>query len=412
MEEKIVKSTGSDAPPDIDALVSQVTQQLHQSYQELERKLSEVSQILDSTCLELKQTQQEKQKVSLFLDNILDSMTSGVVVLDLEGKIVLFNKAAEKVTGYNICEIQGRRYSEVFSVNQEPEFSPVVTLREGKSFSHQEKEFRTKNGRNLTLGFSTSPLQDSTGAMLGVVEVFIDLSKVKRLEEELARVKTLAAVGEMAAMVSHEIRNPLGGIAGFADLLDRDTPAHDPRKKYIQKIIEGVEILNKNVGNLLAYSRSIQLTPRQIQMTGFLDGVIGLFEMELRRSQKKITVGKNYLKQNVVGKIDPEQFQQVILNLLQNSAHAIAEQGTIELTLDSVSSGQEPMLYLKVSDNGLGMPPEVLKKIFTPFFTSTEYGTGLGLATVKKVVEAHRGEVKIKSASGKGTEVEIWIPQW
>jgi PAS domain S-box-containing protein len=411
MEEKIAKPAGFKTAPEQAALVEEVAQKLHQSYQELEQKFSEVTRTLDSTTHQLKQTQAEKDKTTFFLDNILDSLNSGVIVLDLDQRVTLFNRAAEQITGYALTDTRGQRYSDIFSSACDLRFSPLVTLSEGRPLVHEEKEFVTKSGQSVSLGFSTASLKDKAGNLLGAIEVFVDLSKIKSLEEELARVKTLAAVGEMAAMVSHEIRNPLGGIAGFADLLDQDTPESDPRKRYVKKIIEGVEILNKTVGNLLAYAKPVKLALRRVEMTEFLDEVVGLFEMELRRSQKRISIKREYGKKPIFARIDPEQFQQVILNLLQNSAQAVNQTGVIELALDMTSSEQKESVCLRLSDNGPGMPPEVLKKIFTPFYTSKETGTGLGLATVKKIMEAHQGEVRLKSEVGQGTEVEIWLPR-
>jgi len=411
MEEKTLRFAQADLGPEMAALLEEVTQKLQESYQQLETKFLEVSRTLDSTSHQLKETQVEKDRSALYLDNILDSLNSGVLVIDLEGRVVLFNKAAQNITGYSIVEIHKKRYSEIFSSNQNPEFSAIVTLKQGKSFLHQEKEFVSKSGEKLCLGFSTTPLQDSAGNLSGVVEVFADLSKIKKLEEEIARVKTLAAVGQMAAEVAHAIRSPLSPIAGFADLLDRATPQDDPRKGYIQNILEGAHKLNETVENLLAFAKPPKLSLRQVDLAGFLDGVVGLFEMDLKRSQKKISIHKKYTKREIAARIDPDQFQQVILNLLQNACQAVGENGMVELTLDSFVSGREQMVYFKVSDNGPGMSPQVLEKIFTPFFTSKATGTGLGLATVKKIVEAHRGEVKIKSEVGKGTEVEIWIPR-
>lgn len=236
-------------------------------------------------------------------------------------------------------------------------------------------------------------------------------AKLKELEEELARAKSLAAVGETVGLVIHALRNQLGGIIGFADLLERDLSVDEKHKKYVQKINEGLQDLLKTVNNLLDYTRPDKLNLQEVKVTEILEKVLGLFEMELKHSQKQIKIQKDYLKSNLSVRIDPEKFQHVILNLLQNASQSLGENGNITVVLDTAALKGRNSIHLRVTDNGSGIPAEALKKVFTPFFTSKTGGTGLGLAAVKKIVEAHRGEVKIKSEMGKGTEVEIWIPR-
>jgi signal transduction histidine kinase len=232
-----------------------------------------------------------------------------------------------------------------------------------------------------------------------------------KLEEELARAKSLAAVGEIVGMVTHALRNQLGGIIGFADLLERDLSVDEKHKKYVQKINEGLQDLLKTVNNLLDYTRPDKLNLQEVKVTEILEKVLGLFEMELKHGQKQIKIQKDYLKSDLSARIDPEKFQHVILNLLQNASQSLGENGNITVVLGTAALKGRNCIHLRVTDNGSGIPAEALNKVFTPFFTSKTGGTGLGLAAVKKIVEAHRGEVKIKSEKGKGTEVEIWIPR-
>jgi signal transduction histidine kinase len=255
---------------------------------------------------------------------------------------------------------------------------------------------------------------------LGAVEVFFDLSNIKKLEEEIARVRTLAALGEMAATVAHEVKNPLGGISGFADLLHRDIEDTDPRKNYVNKIIEGVEILNRIVMNLLDYTRSLKLNLRTTDFFKFLDEVLGLFEMDLSRGDKNIKIERLYGKEEFGCTLDSEKFKQVVLNLLHNASQAMPEGGSIQIfaglgTEDEDAGVTIPTagkkVRLKIKDNGMGMSEEVKRKLFTPFFTTKEKGTGLGLSTVKKIVQAHKGEITIDSETGKGTTVTILLPK-
>jgi signal transduction histidine kinase len=221
----------------------------------------------------------------------------------------------------------------------------------------------------------------------------------------------------MAATVAHEVKNPLGGIRGFADLLDRDLEEGDPRKKSVEKIIEGVETLDRIVVSLLNYTKAIRLDLHQVEFTSFMDEVIKFFEIDLAREKKKIHINREYPEKELLCRIDPEQFRQVILNLLHNATQAMPHGGKIMVSVNeeekSIGGPQTYLdvqpkakrIVLRISDTGMGMSKATLDKLFTPFFTTKEHGTGLGLSIVKKIVEAHGGDINVESELGKGTTV-------
>ncbi len=285
------------------------------------------------------------------------------------------------------------------------------TLDCGSALINQEKTLKRPDGRQIPLGFSTSVVRENDGRMLGAVEVFNDLTEVKRLEAELQRVHVLAALGEMAATVAHEIRNPLGGIAGFAAMLQRDLEAADPRYRLVQKITEGVARLNRIVSSLLTYTRPLQLNSHPVRLAELVEETIAFFEIDLERAHKNIKVERHFPEAEQVCNMDPEQFQQVILNLLQNATQAMPEGGTIDATVDTANTPSGPTAKLCISDTGVGMSSEVRERLFTPFFTTKEDGTGLGLVTSKKIVEAHGGFIAVESQPDQGTSFTISLPQ-
>jgi len=399
---------------------NKIIQKLHQAYKDLEQKFENLNLELEQTNLKLRESLAEKEKVTNYLNNILESLTSGVLVVNSEEKIALFNRAAEEITGYKAEEVLNRPYLEVMGKGIALQATPVHTLRSGVSHLSEEKEIFTKSETKIPLGYSTSLLKDSEDNLLGTVEVFFDLSKIKKLEEEIARVRTLAALGEMAATVAHEVKNPLGGISGFADLLYRDIEEYDPKKNYVKKIIEGVEILNRIVMNLLDYTRSLKLDLRPTDFVKFLDEVVGFFEMDISREKKNIRIECLYTNAEVNCLLDGEKFKQIVLNLLHNASQALPDGGLIQISAgleskkaDNQISGwsAEQVVSLKIKDNGMGMSEEIKNKLFTPFFTTKEKGTGLGLSTVKKIVQAHKGKIEIASQLGKGTTVAIFFPK-
>jgi PAS domain S-box-containing protein len=431
------------------ASFNKITQKLHSAYKNLEEKFEDLNSKLEKTNKELRQSLVEKEKISNYLNNILGSLTSGVVAINLEEEITLFNRAAEEILGYKTDEVLGRKYGEILGKGIDEEMTLPFTLKSRRSHINEEKEVLTKRGNKTPLGFSTSLLTEGDNNILGAVEVFFDLSKLKELEEEITKVRTLAALGEMAATVAHEVKNPLGGIRGFADLLDQDLEKGDPRKKSVEKIMEGVETIDKIVLSLLNYTKPIRLDLHRVELTSFIEEVIKFFEIHLAREKENIHIVREYPKRELLCQIDPEQFRQVILNLLHNATQAMPHGGKILVQVNleckksvfakeegegisaiQTSSGIHPEdsprgftsrgkrseippkagIILRISDTGMGMSKATLDRLFTPFFTTKEHGTGLGLSTVKKIVEAHRGDIRVESEIGKGTRVIVRLP--
>ncbi len=398
------------------ASFNKITQSLQAAYRSLEEKFENLNQKLEETNRELRQSLAEKDRLSNYLNNILGSLTSGVLAIDPKKNITLFNRAAEEMLGYRSDEVLGKPYSEIMGKNLKDEYTAACVLDSRGSVVNQEKQLCAKGGRSIPVGYSISLLSDNEGGVLGAVEIFFDLTKLKKLEEEITRVKTLAALGEMAATIAHEVRNPLGGIAGFASLLDRDLPEGDDRKRLVKKIIQGVEILNRTVISLLNYTRAVKLNPSQVDFIKFVDEVVGYFNMDISQKSKNIVIQRNYPDRRLVCRLDTEQFRQVVLNLLYNAAQSMPNGGKIVFTVDQTESKdqagvKEEKIILEISDSGVGMDSQTQSKLFTPFFTTKENGTGLGLPTVKKIVEAHRGEINIQSELGKGTKVKVRLPK-
>jgi PAS domain S-box-containing protein len=402
------------------ASFNKITEKLHFAYKELEEKFEDLNRKLEDANQELRESLLEKHRLSNYLNNILESINSGVLAIDSENRITLFNRAAEEIVGLKAEEVFGKNYDQIWG-DVPQDLTPFYTLKNKEPISNQEKEMENKKGKKIPLGFSTSLLTNGEGEVLGAVEVFFDLSQLKKLEEEVMRVKTLAALGEMAATVAHEVRNPLGGIAGFAALLERDLEDTDPRKKLVRKIIEGVENLNRIVSNLLTYTRQIKLNLLETDFQKFLDEILNFFEFDLKRNNRKVKLIKDYGFQEAKCRFDPEQIRQVILNLLQNASQSIIDSGEIKTKVfsnralsqadwDIIEVSDEERLILQISDNGKGMNKTTLEKLFTPFFTTKEHGTGLGLSIAKKIVQSHKGKIEVESEEGKGTTVRISIP--
>ena len=391
-------------------LFKETTRKYREAYEQLEAQFESLNIKLEETNLELRKSLEEKDRVSNYLNNILESLSGGVLVVDPDGEITLFNQAAEQITGRPQEEVLGRPYAEIVGLDAGRENSVLHTLDTGVSLINREKELMRSDGHSIPLGFSTSLVRDEAGRLLGAVEVFNEMTEVKRLEAEVQRAHTLAALGEMAATVAHEIRNPLGGIATFANLLGRGLETDDPRRRLVNKITEGVGRLNRIVTSLLTYTRPLRLNAHRVNLADLVEEATAFFEIDLERTHTDISIDRSYPADVLTCRIDPEQFQQVILNLLQNATQAMPDGGT--LTVQVYQQAEDsPCGILCIRDTGVGMDSEVQEKLFTPFFTTKEDGTGLGLVTCRKIIEAHGGHIRVESQPGEGTRFFITVPQ-
>ncbi len=222
-------------------LFNETTRKYVEAYKQLEEQFEYLNVKLEETNIELRKSLEEKDRVSNYLNNILTSMTGGVLVLDLDGNITLFNQSAEEIAGRAQEDVLGQSYESIMGLEAGREKTALHTLETGQGLANKEKELKRGNS-TIPIGFSTSLVRDKDGRVLGAIEAFNDLTEVKRLEAQVRRMHTLAALGEMAATVAHEIRNPLGGIASFANLLERDLAADDPSRRLVRKITKACRV--------------------------------------------------------------------------------------------------------------------------------------------------------------------------
>ncbi|MBI4530490.1 MAG: GHKL domain-containing protein [Candidatus Latescibacteria bacterium] len=233
------------------------------------------------------------------------------------------------------------------------------------------------------------------------------MAERERLEAVLRNVDSGVVLGQMAATIAHEIRNPLGGIAGFAALLERDLDIHDPRRRLVKRIIEGVSTLNDIVSNLLSYTRPIQLNRHTADLITLVDQVVTLFELRAEQQEHDIRVDRRYIEGALMCSIDTEQFQRVLLNLLDNAIHAMIDGG--DLCVEVERDGCERAI-IRISDSGSGIPAPSKARLFVSFVPTKEENTSLGLAIARRIVEAHNGTITVESEPGLGSLFIIRIP--
>lgn len=347
----------------------------------------------------------ELEQTNKYLESLLESMTSGVAAIGADGTITTFNKTAEEITGLQAASVVGRHYDSVF--NNGNRFFHLTQFMSGRRRQAAgEADLVRKDGSRVPVEYNCSIVLDKNGNTLGAVQVFRDLTVLRRLEEQARRSERLAALGEMAAGVAHEIRNPLGGIAGIAGLLEKDLPDGDPRKRLASSIVEGARSLNHVVSSLLNYTSPLRPARRRFKLQDILAPILSLLQAEISAKDIELRVPPGLPDQEVDA--DPDLLKQVLLNLMSNAIEAMAGGGALSLSCRKADRGR--FLEVTVRDTGPGIPPEHLDKVFNPFFTTKESGIGMGLAMAHKIIEAHGGRISVSSRIGEGAAFSVCLP--
>lgn len=368
---------------------------------------------------------QRYAEASVFFENILTSIPCGVVVVDIRGNIALINPFVAKLMGLAMEEAIGKHYIEVFKDIPE-RHTPLYTLASGHEIDQEEKTVVKRDGERIPVKFSTSLVTAEDGSIIGAIEVITDQRRIKLMEQEIERSRKLATIGEFAGVLAHEIRNPLGGIKGFATLLARDVGTKSQSARIVRRMIEGIESLERIIDNLLEAGTDMELDLEYVNLVKEINEIVEVFEMATKGEGKLIAFEVTCAEASLVCRVDKHRIRQAITNLIRNSVEAVGEKGwiRIDLSLERYSdvtkaARQQPgaikslrdYICIDVVDSGPGIAAEMVDKIFTPFFTTKQRGMGLGLSLVQKVAALHGGEVKyIKDQDGQG-RFRLWIPR-
>jgi len=326
---------------------------------------------------------------------VVANMANGLLSIDPEGRIRSYNRLALELLGLEEAGVDGMDLKSVIDF-METGIDRTLSIRQ--PVFEREYLHRQKSGVLMPMTLSVTPILDEKQTCTGAVIVLRDLREIKKLEEKIRHSEKLAAIGELAAGVAHEIRNPLSSIKGFARFLVHSLSDRVQEKEYAEIMVKEVDRINRVVNDLLTFARPLEpeLTPTDV--LELAEHTLRLVETDARSRNIKIrSIIDPDLKRFF---LDANQITQALLNLMLNALQEVDNGGSIELGADVNESGAR--LNIWVEDDGPGIPRDKKKKIFDPFFTTREKGTGLGLAIVHKIVENHRGEIWVESPlSGK-----------
>ena len=371
---------------------------------------------------ELKNKSIDLQNLQEFHTNVVQHMGNGLLTTDRKGRITSANTACEAITGYSFDDCLGET---CFTILPMPALKIFFEQDAGDPLPLQIKdECKRKDGENIWVVMKISQLinpqkknQNESGALDGYICVFEDLTEIKKLEEKMKQSEQLAAVGKFSAGLAHEIRNPLASLSGSIQVLKEDMQLDASSRRLMEIVIKETERLNSIVTDFLSYSQPRKNKDMVIDLTQLLQDLVVLMKNS-NEYDPSIQIELVAPPDHIIIQSEEDQIKQMVWNLCMNGIQAMRTAGTLTIELQAVQGYQHrdfetdrKGVLLIVEDRGCGISPEEMKQIFDPFFTTREEGVGLGLATVKQIVQRFAGHIGVASEVDRGTRFEVFIPQ-
>ena len=383
---------------------------------------STISEELKKKKKELIQKQVDYNQLETFNRNIIQSLDSGLLTIDLSGNINFLNRTGEKILGRNGEGLKDTSIYDLFpKINQVIEQVQKKVSEPFSDYQRYETLLTNRDGGKIHLGFSISPLTDPQGSLIGQTLIFQDITKFKEMEEQMKRVDKMAAVGLLAAGMAHEIRNPLASLSGSIQMLKTELTLDDDQRHLMEITLRESERLNALITDFLLFAQPPQTHKTLYPLGRILDETLDLF-LHSPSFHDGIRLLRPRDHEEIRVSIDPDQMKQAFWNLLINAAQSMSNGGEIHVQLGKgnawgvttlpLSSPLRGKEWVKISivDSGNGIAPEEKEKIFEPFFTTKDNGTGLGLSIVHKIIENHNGLIKVESELGGGSTFTIFLP--
>ena len=345
-----------------------------------------------------------------FFRHMVANMRNGVLAINRDGALVLINDEAYRTFGLpDDLDYLGQPFSDVF--RSHPDIVRVLSGAFELASLPNRAELRLKSTAKV-IGYTLSLIRDERDAIIGAALFFKDLTHVEQMEERERLRDRLATLGEMAATMAHEIKNPLAGIEVMAGLLRRKIPDAPDAQMVLTDIISEAKMANAIVQEVLDFVRPIRLQVDHTAVTDAVQGAIQLADSKGKRGNVDVNVAISEGLPHI--NADQHQITQVFTNLLMNAYEAMGGKGQVAISAEMIriedgSDGREAVL-VEFADNGPGIPPDVAEKVFDPFFTTKAQGSGLGLAIVRKIVDAHDGRIDLRTTPGQGTTIRVTLP--
>jgi two-component system, NtrC family, sensor histidine kinase PilS len=354
---------------------------------------------LRRTGAQLAEASTQLADLQAFNQHVIDSLTSGLLTTDMQGRLLTFNRAAETITGMRAADAVGAQVGDVLQC------PGALQLR------RQEYGFTRADGRQIEIGMTSAPLITPRGES-GYLFTFQDVTDLKRRDREARVQQRLAAVGEMAAGIAHEIRNPLASMAGSIQILRDELPLTGDQAQLMSIVLRESDRLNETIRSFLAFARPQRNAMLDLDLRTLVSDTAALLQNNAEVTERhRIVVDAP--DHPVTFRADEAQMRQIIWNLATNGLRAMPDGGTLRLSVRTTTSPGDPTpleAVIAVQDEGVGIAPEELDGIFQPFRGGFARGTGLGLSIVHRIATDYGGEVRVASQKGRGTTVEVALP--
>lgn len=348
----------------------------------------------------------EVKNTESFTESIMMALGAGLITFDMSGRITYANPSAANIFGWTVVNLVGMEINQIMPIE-----ANLGLILDGTEFEKQyECEAIRADGKKLKIGYTLFPRKNNHNDVVEMICIFRDLFELEKIREENRRLEKIFTLGQIAAGIAHEVKNPLAGIQSIVTAITLDYPEQDPRRNQLQQIAREVERINKLLENSFAFARTKKPNMLKSDILEVIASVENLQSIEFQRRGILMTV--NEISPIPRFRFDAGQIHQVMLNLIMNAADAMPSGGVIKVRVEHRVSPRhvKGFVIIEVSDSGTGIHPEDMKHIFDPFYTTKPHGTGLGLPITYKIVQDHMGKIEVDSELGKGTRFTIYLP--
>jgi len=372
------------------------------SMQAVIQKLKEQEKELETLHRAERERAQQTERLS---EAVTRNMPAGLLLLNSAGLITSANPAAELALG--VKALVYRRYSEVLGVGSRLTQLVAGCLEQGRTYRREEVEYLTPSHELRQLGVTISPILNGAQEVTGAICLLSDLTELAALQKQIHMKENLAALGELSAGIAHEFKNALATISGYAQMIRSEAQPGTELREHGELILQQTRSLTHVVTEFLKFARPLELADERVALQPMIEQII----LEVMEALPEVSISTAGEFSDVSG--DDALLRQAILNLARNAAEAVAENpggGRVLIRGEIDHSGALQGQRISIADNGPGIPPEAIGKIFMPFYTTKANGTGLGLAVVQKIVVQHGGSVEARNQSQGGAEFIVWLP--
>ncbi len=356
---------------------------------------------------------EEVQQLRAFAESLIQSISSGLILVDTKDKITYFNRAAEKILGYSRKEVVGKPLT-IFSLREKKQMMPTPFTNEDEMHSRREGIIIRKDKVQIPIGFNITNHLDPRGGKIGKIISFRDMTNVLKLQEEMIRMDRLVSLGELSSGIAHEIRNPLAGIKTTAQALGEEMGQDDPKREYLNRITKEIDRLNGLLKTFFSFAKPQKLNPVVCNIRDIVNEIIPLLIKDI--ANRGINFTEEYAPDLPKVRMDFNQMHQVFLNLFLNAIQAMPNGGELKIKTEPialaplVNPGRD-YVRISISDTGRGIPARDINKIFDPFFTTRPKGIGLGLSITYQIIKKHGGSIRVESKVDKGTTFILTLPK-